>query len=251
MDAVVECLKTGKHPFNGRFSGKITSGLVNTLLRKLRRQETTPIIDAATIPDEIRDKVLLCDIKDAPTRVPENTVDMILTDPPYGKEYVPLWGDLGRFATHALKDGGLLVAYCGHANLLDCCNQLSQSLKYLWISALIHSGTLADVYGLRFIAGWKPIVIFCKGHYEAHDEWFKDVIEGTGREKGSHDWQQAVGELTYFLNYFTKPQDFVVDPFCGSGTTLVACKNMNRRYLGFDIDSDCVNTAIGRLTRYG
>jgi site-specific DNA-methyltransferase (adenine-specific) len=40
----------------------------------------------------------------------------------------------------------------------------------------------------------------------------------------------------------------VLDPFCGSGSTLVAAKNLNREYLGFDISKEYVDIANQRLT---
>jgi SAM-dependent methyltransferase len=239
IDILTKMLTQGK---------RLTSGVMNSLLRRLHREKNNGKFDQSAVPEDLRNKVLLCDVRNAQERVPRETVDVIHTDPPYGSEYVDLWRDLGIFAAHALKPHGILVAYCGHANLLECCNRLSENLSYLWICALLHSGSLADIYGFRFIAKWKPIVIFSKGKYEAQDEWFTDVIEGTGREKGSHDWQQAVGESEQLLRYFTKEGSFVVDPFCGSGTTLLACKHLKRNYLGLDIDQGAVESALLRLT---
>jgi site-specific DNA-methyltransferase (adenine-specific)/site-specific DNA-methyltransferase (cytosine-N4-specific) len=53
--------------------------------------------------------------------------------------------------------------------------------------------------------------------------------------------------VSYFIKGATKPNDIVLDPFIGSGTTAVACKLLNRRYLGFEIQSDYVEIAERRL----
>lgn len=45
----------------------------------------------------------------------------------------------------------------------------------------------------------------------------------------------------------TKEEDLVLDPFIGSGTTAIACKELNRHYIGFDLCQDFVNYAKERL----
>ena len=45
----------------------------------------------------------------------------------------------------------------------------------------------------------------------------------------------------------TQPGQLVLDPFCGSGSTLVAAKAAGRRYLGYELDSESAKTALDRL----
>ena len=52
---------------------------------------------------------------------------------------------------------------------------------------------------------------------------------------------KALIELT------TQENQIVLDPFSGSGTTLVAANELNRHYLGFEIDKDYYNTSLNRL----
>ena len=44
-----------------------------------------------------------------------------------------------------------------------------------------------------------------------------------------------------------KEVDFILDPFCGSGTSCVAARNLNRNYLGIEINPDYVNLANNRM----
>lgn len=46
---------------------------------------------------------------------------------------------------------------------------------------------------------------------------------------------------------YTKEKDIVLDPFCGSGTTIIECKLLNRRGVGIDINQDALNIAKNRL----
>lgn len=54
--------------------------------------------------------------------------------------------------------------------------------------------------------------------------------------------------IVEFLHLLTQENDIVLDPFIGSGSTAVACKTLNRRYVGFELNSDYCQQAEARLT---
>jgi len=54
---------------------------------------------------------------------------------------------------------------------------------------------------------------------------------------------------TWFIKLFTKPSDIVLDPFVGSGTTIIAAKQLQRQFLGIDISSDYCRIAKKRLDK--
>lgn len=66
-------------------------------------------------------------------------------------------------------------------------------------------------------------------------------------ESGLHVAQKPVKLLRALIELTTVPDQLVLDPFCGSGSTLVAAKMAGRRYLGFETDPDAVKTAAERL----
>jgi site-specific DNA-methyltransferase (adenine-specific) len=66
-------------------------------------------------------------------------------------------------------------------------------------------------------------------------------------ESGLHVAQKPVKLLRALIELTTQKGQLVLDPFCGSGSTLVAAKIAGRRYLGFDIDADFVRIANERL----
>ena len=69
-------------------------------------------------------------------------------------------------------------------------------------------------------------------------------------EKGknnTHLTVKPVKLLEHLIKIFSKEESMVVDPFVGSGTTLIACKNSNRKCIGMEINKDYYKIALDRL----
>jgi site-specific DNA-methyltransferase (adenine-specific) len=62
-----------------------------------------------------------------------------------------------------------------------------------------------------------------------------------------HTTQKPIGLMLAIVADFTDPDDLVLDPFCGSGTTGVACLRLGRRFLGIEKDAEYAKTAAERL----
>lgn len=74
-----------------------------------------------------------------------------------------------------------------------------------------------------------------------------DVIAWTYTGNRLHPTQKPLGILRPLIEAFTKPGDIVLDPFCGSGSTLVAARDLGRSYIGIELDPDHHRTAAQRL----
>jgi len=75
------------------------------------------------------------------------------------------------------------------------------------------------------------------------------MVSGDGGSKVHHKWEQGVNEFSHFIDGLTYPSDLEADPFVGSGTTGVAAKRLNRRFIGADEDEASVNTTLARLAQ--
>lgn len=64
-----------------------------------------------------------------------------------------------------------------------------------------------------------------------------------------HPAQKSVEHIERYIQLHTKENNLVFDPFMGSGTTGVACKNLNRKFIGCEIDLEYYNIAKERLER--
>jgi len=183
------------------------------------------------------------DFRDVLDSEPDASIDHIVTDPPYDADALEQWAALGAHAARVLKPGGFLIAYSGKAHLPDVHDVLSSHLNYHWQAIVNHSGPGAKIFSRNLRTGYKPILIYTKGDADVQEDFVTDVLEGGGREKDSHDWQQAESEAAQLIESFTEINDCICDPMCGSGTIGVAADRLDRRCLLIDEDRDAVETA--------
>jgi transcriptional regulator with XRE-family HTH domain len=166
-------------------------------------------------------------------------VSLVLTDPPYPKEFLPLWEDLGKWAAGALADDGLLVAYSGQMYLPEVLQLLGKHLDFWWCGAVVHkgSGNLTPLgHPVRKVINkWKPLVMFMKRGGVGFQRSFNDMIDGAGKQKSDHNWQQHEAEAAMLVEAFTKPGELVVDPFAGSGGFCRAAHELGRISIGSEI----------------
>jgi len=180
--------------------------------------------------------------------IPEGEVDAMMTDPPYNKKTIPLFGKIAEMGAKILRPGGLLFAYSGTAYLPAVLNQLTQYLEYVGMITVIHTGW-TKINGINKLrGGWKPIIICGKPPIKKYWNPTLDVIKGQ-REKDLHKWQQGESEVEYLVENFTLPGQLVVDPCCGSGTVPAVCKHLDRQCIGIDIDPDAVKIARERVSK--
>ncbi len=178
------------------------------------------------------------------------SIDLILTDPPYGIEYKQSWIDLADFAERTLKPSGFLISYFGQINLPLYMSILNEKLNYYWTIALIHSGNKQLINARDIFCGWKPILIYQKPPFAKIPERIEDIIIGSGREKEMHDWQQGLSEIDPLIKAFTIEGEVILDPFAGSGTTIVAALQNNRKAMGFECEYDTYLIAKLRIEEY-
>jgi len=178
---------------------------------------------------------------------PDGCVDMVLTDPPYPREFLSCWSSLAKISAQALKTAKYCVAYSASMFLPEVHRRMSEHLVYHWQAVLVHAGANQFLPPRRVIIGSKPILIYSRGKGEPRDGYLLDTIKGNGREKEFHEWGQEFKELKRLIEYYTNPNDLILDPFCGSGTTCVAAKMLGCRYIGIDISEEYCEIARQRL----
>jgi hypothetical protein len=189
------------------------------------------------------------DFREVLADIPAQSVDAIVTDPPYNLESVGLYSDLSAFAARVLKPGRLCVAYCGKHALPEYFERLGEHLEYMWMAAVLLPGRHNLFHRKKIFGRWRPVAMFSAGPYEARIP-IVDALwaERNGaKDLADHPWQQAAEPFERIVEMVTLPGELVVDPFLGSGTTALACVAIGRRFLGADTDKGAVALASDRL----
>lgn len=75
------------------------------------------------------------------------------------------------------------------------------------------------------------------------------LFESKSKERVGYPTQKPILLLERIINISTDKDDIVLDPFCGSGTTLVAAKLLGRNYIGIDKSKDAIEITMERLTK--
>jgi hypothetical protein len=181
--------------------------------------------------------------------VPDASVDWIITDPPYPKEFLPIYGHLSAFAERVLKPNGSLICMVGQPYLPEIIVRLSQRLDYHWTLAYeTPGGQAVQLWERKVNTFWKPLLWFTKGKYKG--DWIGDVCRSgvNDNDKDHHHWGQSESGMADIIERFTYPGQTICDPFCGGGTTGVVAVTMNRLFVGIDCDKEAVATTLLRLS---
>lgn len=193
-------------------------------------------------------RLITADIQVAHEQIEPGSVDWIITDPPYPKEYLHVYEHLAHLADHALRPGGSLIVMVGQSYLPQIIESLATKLQYHWALAyLTPGGQSAQLWSRRVNTFWKPLLWFTKGNHDG--AWIGDVCRSDGNDKRFHHWGQSESGMADIIDRFTDPGDLILDPFLGAGTTGVAALRLARRFIGIDISAECVATAEDRLSQ--
>lgn len=188
--------------------------------------------------------------QDILTDLPDASVDLIFTDPPYLKAFVPQWSDLSALAARVLKPTGLLIAYSGQTYLPEVMQRLGEHLQYWWLGAVFHGGSsamvLADQPVRKIVNMCKPLLFYVRRDF-CQDEVIHDAIIGEGSEKGAHAWQQGLAEAEFYIKRLSPERGIVLDPCLGGGTTAIAAIRLGRRFIGSELDPLALSRAEDRL----
>lgn len=219
--------------------------------------------------------IYLADCYEAIKDIPDKSIDCIYTDIPYlyvqgGKGHSEL-GDRTAKKRRELKDIENGIDY----SIFDeFCRVLKKINVFIWCSKL----QLLDIMKY-FIEGkgcnfelltwnktnptpttnnvWLPDIEYClyfrengvplNNGYDLKSKWYVSGANKQGKDMFEHPTIKPLQLVTRHIEHATQPNDLVLDPFIGSGTTAVACKNTGRNYIGFEIDRKWAHIAVDRL----
>ncbi len=190
---------------------------------------------------------------------PDNCVDLVLTDPPFGKICYRGKGGIGK-----LKEKNRTYESMVHwgITLKPTIPQIKNILK-LGKNYIVWGGN----YFLEAFSSTNCFLIWdkqgdwvetCFAGVEMAITSFNSVarrficrnqgfVKDSKDGKINHPTPKPSELMIWCLEKYSKPNDLILDPFCGSGTTCVAAKMLGRNYIGIDISEEYCETARMRI----
>jgi site-specific DNA-methyltransferase (adenine-specific) len=208
--------------------------------------------------DQMLDRVTCGDCIDVMAHLPARSIDFVLTDPPYLVNYRDRSGrrvanddndawlkPAFRQIHRVLRPNSLAISFYGW-NRVDTFMAAWREAGFSVVGHIVfrkHYGSNARFLSYRHESAY----LLAKGRPSLPASPVPDVLDWQYSGNCLHPTQKPVQPLKTLIGAFTKPGDTVLDPLCGSGSTLVAARELGRRFIGIDIDPDHHRTARQRL----
>jgi len=208
-----------------------------------------------------------------------SSINMILTDPPYELSKSKgggMMGKCGRKFMEEIRDADLIhginilsfldkclslfthnqlfcgVFFCSTKQIIDYIQWAEiNNLQYgigVWHKSnpapLCNYKYLNDVEYWIYIKGNKSKIL---GSYQSKSMVYKSQINKKDKKLYNHPTIKPVELIEKFIINHTEKHAVILDPFMGSGTTGVSCKNLNRSFIGIELDNVYFRTAYERI----
>ena len=199
--------------------------------------------------------------------IPDKSVDLIITDPPYSRNTITAHSrngvrNLGDLSIQEffyremfiqfkriLKDGCVCFTFCDDLFypilFASSYNSLQGHSLITWDKGHISFG--------RPIRKRHELIMYCSngggGQFYPSESrtYFPSIIVHKKETQKEHDAQKPLSLLLDLVKHFSKENSIVLDPFIGSGTTLVAAKQLGRNFIGIEISPEYCKIAEDRL----
>lgn len=193
-------------------------------------------------------KLYLADAGDFLPTLEAESVDLVLTDPPYPEEFQSCYDMLGEQAARLLTDRGSLVSLCGHYQVPYVVNAIGKHLRFWWACGM-HQTARTRMPGKWVNIWWKPAFWWVKNgrRLDLTSMLPNDMLTGEKPDKAWHKWEQPVNWFSHWIEMLTLPGETVLDPFSGAATTLVAARALGRKAIGVEVDPVACARSVERL----
>ncbi len=181
---------------------------------------------------------------------PEKSVDLVLTDPPYGLNYnYDVYED--TLDNYISIINNIVPILINKSNIVALCSStinLFLNKSPDWI--IVCSWNTTGSYGRYGICQWFPVLMYGKdlsGFGKINGVLKSDLISISGgasvgfmrsKIEKYHPCPKPLNIILKLIRRLSNKNDLILDPFIGSGITAVACIELNRKFIGIEISEE-------------
>jgi len=209
-------------------------------------------------------KIYNMDCLEGLKQLEDKSVDLIVTDPPYGMNFqsshrkekhikikndnnLEWLDDLFFQLNRILKDNSLCYCFCSFHNIEKFMINIKKYINIknilIWVKNNTSMGDLAGDYAPKY----EFIIFISKGRKILNGKRDSNILKFSKTKNEHHPTEKPLNLIKYLISKSSKEGDIVLDCFMGSGTTAVACKELGRNYIGFELEKKYCDIAEARL----
>ena len=260
-EEVKEKLRTGEVSINAAYKE------IKKEEKKANFEAKKQLFEKEIKPENLNQNIILGDsVKVLPT-LEKKSFDLLLSDPPYGMDFksgwnnkekiqndkildtVTLFEDVLKESVPLLKDDAHFYLF-GNINFIGDIRPIIE--KYLNLkNVLIWDRKVIGMGDLKSYGNSYDIIYF------GYNKVWKDLNGTRDRDllsysridpaKNIHPTEKPIDILEYLIKKSSNENDKILEPFAGGGSTLLACKNLNRFATGVEIEEEYYNLIKNRI----
>lgn len=205
--------------------------------------------------------------------VENESIDLIVTDPPYLIKYSTNYrknrqhdfcsqiqnddnpevvSEFFKEAYRVLKENSAMYVFTSWKTIdffIECAikNNFIIKNEIIWVKNNWTAGDLKAQFGQQY----ETIMLLNKGRRLLNGKRHSDVwnFKRVSGRSQVHQNQKPVDLIERCIESHSNEGDLILDPFMGSGTTGIACKNLNRNFIGIELDEKYFEIARNRIER--
>lgn len=206
------------------------------------------------IPPDYLNQIITGDARQLAERIPDESVDLIFTDPVYERIEDYEW--VAETAARVLKPNRACLVWCSNVKQYEVHPAMSTHLRFVLPLNYTKIAKTYAAHRYRAFLWSTPLLWFQKGNF-VHNwliDTVVDVMQGNSivtalaPPSDTYKWHKNPEAYVSWLKAFTKPGDIVWDPFAGSGSLPVECKRMGRTFIASELKPDIAEMARARVT---
>ena len=219
------------------------------------------------------DRIYLEDCLEGLKKIPDKSIDLSVTDPPYeiettgaglykqtDKQYIKELNSMKDGFSKEILDELCRVLkkiniylFCSQKQIIPLLDYFVKGKKCNYNIISWHKTNPIPACGNKYLTDTEFILFFRErgvkiyGEFHTKFTYYLTPLNQKDKKLYGHPTVKPLNIVRNFIINSSLPGDIVLDPFMGSGTTAVACLETDRHFIGFETNEDYYNIALSRI----